>query len=416
MTALCSGGTSSLRPGAGQNIVFDAGLITAGLSLITPYLLPFAALIDTFAYEAVTQCGSDPPAMPSSSDLDVKNAIGGVLNPGFNAWLSAVHDLLLNYAWHGYCQCDSVSTPTPVYPPPTADQGGGTGSTSGPCFVGTWSGTPWDDTANPPLINNLSSLIPMGSASTCGVGSIPCTSLTAAAPTQVQGTLEVNSASRDGLTQLFFIWYKADGTFISSTSAFATASSGSAITHFGPLTVPALTARMYISAFVPPSEVYFTSNTTVTLQWYCGNTPGGQTACCDSPTSINGLSELYALLQNVYAQVNLLQRYRLPFAYIPGAAHSALTGSGSFSVSRLVGVKVSGMTIPSHYGVVAGNPDYHFDLGWLSIETGDGFINEVRLHADGQVWLPDLMPMALTLGYYLNPGVVATVTELEAEP
>jgi hypothetical protein len=122
------------------------------------------------------------------------------------------------------------------------------------------------------------------------------------------------------------------------------------------------------------------------------------------------------LLQSVYAQVNLLQRYRLPFAYIAGASHSALSGQGSFAISRLLGMKAHLTTIPASYGVAVGTPDYHFDLGWMSILTGDGFINEQRITAGDQLWQPELFAEAVTFGYSLNPGVVATFTELEAEP
>jgi hypothetical protein len=51
-------------------------------------------------------------------------------------------------------------------------------------------------------------------------------------------------------------------------------------------------------------------------------------------------------------------------------------------------------------------------MGWLSIMTGDGMIQEKRLTRMSQLWFPNLMNLATTFGYYLFPGVTATITEL----
>jgi hypothetical protein len=112
----------------------------------------------------------------------------------------------------------------------------------------------------------------------------------------------------------------------------------------------------------------------------------------------------------------LLQRYRLPFATISGAAHSMINGSGSFAISRLVGMQVTITTPPAGGRVLEGNPAYVWSQGWMSILDGNGFIQERRITASAMTWLPDEMADAITFGYFLEPGVVATFTELEAEP
>lgn len=48
----------------------------------------------------------------------------------------------------------------------------------------------------------------------------------------------------------------------------------------------------------------------------------------------------------------------------------------------------------------------------MSVMTGDGMIEERRLTRQFQVWLPQSMPLATTFGFFLFPGVVATITEL----
>lgn len=112
----------------------------------------------------------------------------------------------------------------------------------------------------------------------------------------------------------------------------------------------------------------------------------------------------------------LLQRYRLPFAVIDGTAHSNTTGSASFSISRLVGMKAEVTTIPSGAKILAGNPPYYWDLGWMAIGNADGFTEEKRVTRTEQTWFPDTMPQATLFEYHLNPGVVCRFTEIQAEP
>lgn len=102
MTVKCGGGTSAAKPGFDQ-VVVGAGLITAGLGVIAPWLLPVGVLLDAFVYDVATECPTDPPPLPSGADLSLSNVIpGGVLNPNFSTWRTAVQNLLLNWAWEQY--------------------------------------------------------------------------------------------------------------------------------------------------------------------------------------------------------------------------------------------------------------------------------------------------------------------------
>lgn len=112
----------------------------------------------------------------------------------------------------------------------------------------------------------------------------------------------------------------------------------------------------------------------------------------------------------------LLQRYSLPFAYIKGARHSNLVGSGSFQTSRLIGVDVEIVSTATPPRLLQGNPPYVWDMGWLSVSNGDGMLQEKRLTRDRFVWLPPSMQTAQLFGWWLHPGVTIAVTELEAEP
>jgi hypothetical protein len=149
-----------------------------------------------------------------------------------------------------------------------------------------------------------------------------------------------------------------------------------------------------------------------TMQLFCGGATSGSPSipCCPPDPVAMGV------LTRIRDTLDLIQRQLLPFAYIASTAHSGLTGSGSFDVLDLIGVKVVLTTIPGSLGSDDSVPSYLFDAGWISIQTADGFIDETRLHATSQVWQPRLMAEATLFGYSFHPGVVATVTELVREP
>jgi hypothetical protein len=127
------------------------------------------------------------------------------------------------------------------------------------------------------------------------------------------------------------------------------------------------------------------------------------------------VSALSSQLSQTLELTTLLQRYTLPFAYIRGAVHSTLSGTGSFAVSRLVGIQVT-VTLHSPTATVLGNPPYIFDQGWISCMDANGFIDERRVSQSQFSWFSKLMATATVIGYALFPGTVINVTELEAEP
>jgi len=44
--------------------------------------------------------------------------------------------------------------------------------------------------------------------------------------------------------------------------------------------------------------------------------------------------------------------------------------------------------------------------------TGDGMILERRVTRQHQLWIDPTWPLATTIGYFFNPGVTATITNL----
>lgn len=127
------------------------------------------------------------------------------------------------------------------------------------------------------------------------------------------------------------------------------------------------------------------------------------------------LAALAQTMKQDYELVTLLQRYRLPFATVAGANHSGLSGSGSFAVSRLKGLRVSIRQRPTTT-TLPGPVPYRFDLGWIAAEDGANvLVEERRVSQDAFDWFPEDMQLATRFGYEFFPGVIADVLELQAE-
>jgi hypothetical protein len=116
------------------------------------------------------------------------------------------------------------------------------------------------------------------------------------------------------------------------------------------------------------------------------------------------------------AMVTLIQRQIVPFAYVTGTSHAGLTGTGSFGISGLLGVKVALTSDPTSLGVRAGTPAELFDRGFVTLGTPDGYPSDYRLEHNPTIILPPRCSAFTTLGYTLHPGVTATITELVREP
>jgi hypothetical protein len=120
-------------------------------------------------------------------------------------------------------------------------------------------------------------------------------------------------------------------------------------------------------------------------------------------------------LQQILGIVTLLQRQIAPFAYIASTVHAGLTGSGSFAIQGLLGVKLALTSIPAGIGNIAGTPQEFFDVGFVTFGSPDGYDHSVRIEHNPQITLPPRCSAFTTFGYSLPPGVVVDVTELIRE-
>ena len=137
--------------------------------------------------------------------------------------------------------------------------------------------------------------------------------------------------------------------------------------------------------------------------------------CLDLTEVRRKLDQLLSITNGDLALDTLVQRYTRPFAVVTGAVHSGLTGSGSFAISRLVGLRIQAVD-SSPVRTLEGNPPYLWDIGWASVSDGGAMLQETRITRSSAEWLPTQCQLATTFGYYANPGVTLTVTELQAEP
>ena len=144
--------------------------------------------------------------------------------------------------------------------------------------------------------------------------------------------------------------------------------------------------------------------------------PDAPARTCTNDDICNAIAELSKRVTIIAKELQEVQRFGVPFAYIPGSQHVGLTGRGSFAIDRLLGMKVNITSHTTTHPDLEGNPSYIWDQGWMSVMTADGLIEEKRVSQTNMTWLPRLMDMGTTFGYELRPGTVATFTELHAEP
>ncbi len=397
MTALCSGsGPSAPNTGLPTDFLLTASAIANAFTLSgNPFLSAFAAAIGSASYHLATFCTSDPPGYPTwtTADLAALFSLNDVT--AFAVAQAKLRQTIDTWVWYQSCHC--VTGPTPLSPaPPAAPTGApvinppnvGAPFPGGvPCYqaqidfsatTGT-SVAPGDDQP----INGATFVSIVGS-------------VTGANPT---------SGSYGGAVQ----FRNASGGFTGPGPYIQVDTSGPSTGRN--IAVPALTTtwrfvQSNVGAYVG------TNDFTATLSFFCGDAIGGagttQTPCAPDPLTQN-------LLQQILQLVTLVQRNAVPFAYIPGASHSALTGDGILTIPSCVGMLLTITTVPGYSGVELGSPNEIFDIGWFSWGTADGFGERVLIHKNPQLSFPDKASQFTRFGYSLNPGVVATIQELYAE-
>ena len=411
MTAACGGGPSAVKSGVGSSIIVDAALITEGLTLISPWLVPFAGLIDGFVYDALAQCSTDPPAMPTWSLADLQNIIGGVLNPNFGTALQKLKATVMNYLWYQWCDCTGVP-PTVPFVAPTQPSGTTvqTFPSANGCYTGQWSGNLPNSGSGLGAGNIGSAMYPNSITTT--PGGVSVFRFTSPPPTGYAYTATVTNPdpALDVSYTLTHSCYDASGTFLGSVTRLIPIPHASTKTVTGTATFPANTAEV-TAIFYNGTLGAGPNPATLQLVWSCaGSVPGAPSGPCSSDPAT------MMLLQQIWQMVQLIQRQAVPFAYVTKASHIGLTGNGQFAVQGLIGVRVMPSTIPPDTGLQIGDPDELWLDSYINWGNAAGWIRREPLTHAPYVSMPTVAGQYTLLGYSLRPGLVVDIAELAREP
>lgn len=393
--SICTGSTQpKTATPAALAVSFDymASVLPPQLAWLKPFL-PYIRPI--YIADMLAFCGTEP-TLPSLTGV----TIGAVLAGGeFGAAVvaaEAIAQIVEYYVWLAYCECASGS-PTPATPPsapadlPVINPFPGVGPAGGsPCRtldVGTFTfvnTTPFTEYAQTPI------------------GDLAYTSMRL-------HVHQVNDAPNAGAGLGYLTW---DFVNADPTSGFTQHQAIGVANDFY-MDVPVVANKsVFRVAFAKASDGSAVHcQCQITVEVFCGGQlPGvGVVPCCPPDPILTGQ------LQQILDLVTLIQRQAVPFGYIAGATHTGLSGAGALSISGLLGVKVAVTTLPSSYGVAGTSPPEHFDLGFVTFGTPDGFPSAFRLTRNPQVMMPARCSVYTDLDYDLSPGVVVTITELARE-
>jgi hypothetical protein len=401
MTSVCPGGsTSSAQAGFGTAIYVGPAMIGALLNNIpTPWAVFFAGLIGAITYDLTTFCPGEPPAVPTITAADGVALLQGVDPLARADAIAKFQQLVGAYMWYRVCKCDTLPTPAP----PTAPaEPSGWPQVNPPGVAPCWDITlTYKATFAQPAVYKPQ-LLP---------GTQPdvfTTQLQEPRPTAITVTVKSNADGTTNGTYTLQLVGRSDPSGSNLQTVSVTALAGATTTS----TITLDPRVTFIQLPLTAGTTGMNNSATVRVEYNCSSQPGPiiQTPCCPPDANLVGM------VQSLLTTVTLLQRGLLPFAYIAGTVHSGLSGAGSFSVQGLIGVRLQVTTNPGYTGIEAGTPPRLFDVGLVSLSTPDGLIDQRQIRATETVWTPRLMSEATVIGYYLNPGVVASITELEREP
>jgi hypothetical protein len=419
MTGICGGGTSSPKSGVTDVMYGGAALSAYFAAKGIPYLSEVALFLGLVPFFVSSQCATDPLAMPTWTTADSTAILQLQFGTAFTNALAKATAILYNFLWSDLCQCDVGPQPPPPVPPPppagliivnttgtvecanalrTLTVNSVTGATYGN-YDQMAGFLPTDGTSRNITADGAPNHLAYGIPPT--ITSVKFTSWPYINPNAGCHFQYGNTAA--------LIFYDAAGNFLGANPCNTDAQLPSTVTT-KTIAVGGSARYWYIAATANAVVgcVFTGQQLTTQAQFFCG-TGGLSAPCCTDPA-------VMSMLVAVIDQVNLIQRQAVPFAYVHGAVHGGLTNSGTLAATGLLGVLIQVTAYPPANRVIAGEPDYVYDLGWISIESADGFIDEVRLRNPTQVWAPRIAASATKIGYALRAGVTATITELDREP
>lgn len=403
MTSVCVGGVASqLKAGKPSRIYLDTEFVASILPLPLAWLVPFLPYLPPIFVDLTAFCAGEPPSPPNLVEATMSAVLAGGEFGAAVVAAELIQAVILNQFWYLACECTSGTQPTA--PTPQAEPSGivrinppsvVTGPTAGACGSFSGSGTPIHAGAQIALVGSGAQ------------GSVSGSILIPAGTTSVRVTL-TRTNSDTFVTECHGEFFNTAGTF-SGTTPNIDQSTNTTTVQFANVT--GQNTFKYMAAQLT-GATQTTAVVSVVVDFFCGGQNPGQVVspCCPPDPIMTGM------LTQILNYVTLIQRQAVPFGYVLGTAHTALSGAGALSISGLLGVKVSVTTLPSSYGVAGTSPPEHFDLGFVTFGTPDGFPSAFRLTRNPQTMMPARCSVYTDLDYDLAPGVVVTITELRREP
>lgn len=399
MTALCGGGTSSSRADFARFTYIAPSVVGAALNNVeTKLAMAIAGVVGSGTYDLQSFCSTDPPADPGITSDDVF----ALFNPvQIFQWMTArqkFEDLIRRYLWPQLCKCDAGAQPSvpsapsalvnfQYNPPALAPYPGGQ-----PC--GTFQ---YDHTIHPGDADFFTDLTPLPPGTT--YASID------------SAFTEISAGPNPDKYVVTIWWMTANGTFV-NTGPFIGAPNATTFTHHAEGAISAGAPTHFKIAYQQFQDTA-TVDLPVTVRFYCGTLPtgggGSPTPCPPDPLVQQLLAQLLGL-------VTLIQRQDVPFAYVQGALHSGLSGSGEITVQGLIGCLVTVTAHGSFTGTESADPDVLFEAGWFNWGNADGFSTRTFINCSPQISLPEAAGQYTRIGYTLPVGVTISIRELVREP
>src|SRR5262245_54016591 len=419
MTALCGGGGSGPKPGVAELIIFSAQTISERLAAKGGLWGTLASgLLGVLSYDAISLCGSDPPAKPTITSAEYNALLQLQPFDLLSSALGKLRDLVTIGVWYEMCQCSGTATPAlpvDIYSPPAGVTIAPSTSVNCPdarnrlVYKLKATTTPWSQA------NNVTSQVFPGLPLYTSVASasILAQDIVKVDPAWAQFALSVDwvSGAAVGSAAYSYDVFAFDSTKTPIGQVLGAAAWGASPHTRSPASGYTSLAGTWTYLGVQATHAEATTESGVLdseLAFVCSGA-GAPVPCCPPPPGPTAsLAQVLDLLQAV-------QRYSVPFAYVLGAVHSSLSGEGSFPITRLCGLKVTvtAHTLPDR--VALGTPPYIFDLGWISVQDADGLIQEFRVTRVQQTFFPRIIELATVFGYALTAGTTIDVQELEPE-
>jgi len=413
-TLACNGQPGVIKPGIDRFLYMATPAVGAVIELATDGLaVPLLeAVLGGLTWDLEHICGTPDPGDPGLGPADYA-ALADFTNIAvYGPALDRVVQWFTHMMWPQWCNCTNGPPPpnstTTLLPPQGTNTGAPGGASGATCWTGSttrtyvagagslpnYTAALWDDGTNLAVRQNVRH-------------PIPNTSLL-----RLSGTWTPEPP--DDTLGIFLVvdFYDVNGQLISGFFYPPSGQHSLSGSCEGP--IPAGTVDVNFTLNISYDGIHDNLNGTAPYQVdvFCGSQGPGtpEVPCCPPDPSVD--IRLTQIQQTLTYLVNQFSTAAPPAQYTRGNSHVGLTGTGTLTVSGLFGILIEvtqGVpTVPQLPGV----PPYQWSVGWTSVLTGDGMIDEQRVTRQAQIWASRLAPYATQIGYQFNAGFEATITEL----